>query len=455
MIIEQLVQALTDVALKIIAAIPAVILALIVILIGYLIGSAVRSGIRLLFDRAVWRFLRKTVVGQKFEEYGISIGDVLGAVVMAIIVALSILLAINMLGFLGPAVNIITSFINLVIGILGGVVILIVGIPLATLAGEYLARLIGLAIGEREKEGFVTTLQTVLTILFVLFVLGLAVAVMFGASELLAGLTAVLPSAFTAGVVIIVGYIVGDLVSRMVKVVIERLAKPLEATDIGAAIKATGLDAPGLIAGLVKALIVVIAITVGLGMIAVTGIAAEILGAVTFYLPRIFGALVILILGLPLVLILSKYIGKVFKAVVKEKYAVLGDLVENLVAIGLVAVFITIALNVVVLPGNYVYSFIIGAVIIALGIIVVDTVVSLLKETSPLFARFLPLLGAVFVFIIVYVGLTTILSQIPGAIEVLRVVAYGIAGAVVLLIIPVLFYLVRVALKEAAEVKTS
>ncbi|MEM0250314.1 MAG: hypothetical protein QXG15_05960 [Desulfurococcaceae archaeon] len=455
MIIEQLVQALTDVALKIIAAIPAVILALIVILIGYLIGSAVRSGIRLLFDRAVWRFLRKTVVGQKFEEYGISIGDVLGAVVMAIIVALSILLAINMLGFLGPAVNIITSFINLVIGILGGVVILIVGIPLATLAGEYLARLIGLAIGEREKEGFVTTLQTVLTILFVLFVLGLAVAVMFGASELLAGLTAVLPSAFTAGVVIIVGYIVGDLVSRMVKVVIERLAKPLEATDIGAAIKATGLDAPGLIAGLVKALIVVIAITVGLGMIAVTGIAAEILEAVTFYLPRIFGALVILILGLPLVLILSKYIGKVFKAVVKEKYAVLGDLVENLVAIGLVAVFITIALNVVVLPGNYVYSFIIGAVIIALGIIVVDTVVSLLKETSPLFARFLPLLGAVFVFIIVYVGLTTILSQIPGAIEVLRVVAYGIAGAVVLLIIPVLFYLVRVALKEAAEVKTS
>ncbi|MEM2644678.1 MAG: hypothetical protein QXP03_01215 [Desulfurococcaceae archaeon] len=455
MIIEQLVQALTDVALKIIAAIPAVILALIVILIGYLIGSAVRSGIRLLFDRAVWRFLRKTVVGQKFEEYGISIGDVLGAVVMAIIMALSILLAINMLGFLGPAVNIITSFINLVIGILGGVVILIVGIPLATLAGEYLARLIGLAIGEREKEGFVTTLQTVLTILFVLFVLGLAVAVMFGASELLAGLTAVLPSAFTAGVVIIVGYIVGDLVSRMVKVVIERLAKPLEATDIGAAIKATGLDAPGLIAGLVKALIVVIAITVGLGMIAVTGIAAEILGAVTFYLPRIFGALVILILGLPLVLILSKYIGKVFKAVVKEKYAVLGDLVENLVAIGLVAVFITIALNVVVLPGNYVYSFIIGAVIIALGVIVVDTVVSLLKETSPLFARFLPLLGAVFVFIIVYVGLTTILSQIPGAIEVLRVVAYGIAGAVVLLIIPVLFYLVRVALKEAAEVKTS
>ncbi|MEM1843656.1 MAG: hypothetical protein QXD75_03955 [Desulfurococcaceae archaeon] len=441
--------------MKIIAAIPAVILALIVILIGYLIGSAVRSGIRLLFDRAVWRFLRKTVVGQKFEEYGISIGDVLGAVVMAIIVALSILLAINMLGFLGPAVNIITSFINLVIGILGGVVILIVGIPLATLAGEYLARLIGLAIGEREKEGFVTTLQTVLTILFVLFVLGLAVAVMFGASELLAGLTAVLPSAFTAGVVIIVGYIVGDLVSRMVKVVIERLAKPLEATDIGAAIKATGLDAPGLIAGLVKALIVVIAITVGLGMIAVTGIAAEILGAVTFYLPRIFGALVILILGLPLVLILSKYIGKVFKAVVKEKYAVLGDLVENLVAIGLVAVFITIALNVVVLPGNYVYSFIIGAVIIALGVIVVDTVVSLLKETSPLFARFLPLLGAVFVFIIVYVGLTTILSQIPGAIEVLRVVAYGIAGAVVLLIIPVLFYLVRVALKEAAEVKTS
>lgn len=449
MVVEELIKALTDVAVRIVEAIPAVILALVVILIGYLIGVALRRAIRFVFERVVWRFMKKTVIGRKFEEAEVNLGDILGAVVMAIIVALSILLAINMLGFLGPAVNFIVTFINLVIGILGGIVVLVLGLPLAALAGEYLAKLIGLALGERE--GFTTILQTILTVLLVLFVIGLAVAVMFGASELLVGLTAALPSVFTAGVVIIVGYIVGDLVSKAVRLVVEKLGKPLETTDIGVALKAIGLDTPELIAGLVKALIVVIAITIGLGMIVTAGVAADVLSVVVYYLPRIFGAIVILILGLPLVLILSKYIGRVFRAVVKEKYAALGDLVENLVAIGLVAVFVTIALNVLALPGNYVYVFIIGSLIIALGVIVVDSVVSMLRETSPVFARILPIIGAVFVFIVVYIGITTILSQIVGAVEVLRVIAYGVAIAMALIIIPVVFYMVRVAWREASQ----
>jgi len=47
----------------------------------------------------VWRFLRRTAIGRKFEEVGIDLGDTIGAIVMANIIALSILLAINMLGF--------------------------------------------------------------------------------------------------------------------------------------------------------------------------------------------------------------------------------------------------------------------------------------------------------------------------------------------------------------------
>ncbi|MGB9817482.1 MAG: mechanosensitive ion channel family protein [Desulfurococcaceae archaeon] len=452
MFVEELVKALTSVAVSIVSAIPAIILALVVILLGYVIGYAARKAIKFVFDKTAWRFMRRTAVGQKFEEAGVNPGDVLGAVVTGIIVALTILLAINMLGLTGPAVEFIATFINLLIGVLGGVVVLVLGIPLAALAGEYLAKLIGLSLGDRE--GFTAMLQTILTILLVLFVIGLAVAVMFGASNLLTGLTATLPSAFAAGVVIIVGYIIGDLVGKAVKLVVEKMNKPLEATDIGAALKATGLDTSGLIAGLVKALIVVIAITVGLGMIVTTGVAADVLGAITFYLPRVFGALVILVLGLPLVIILSKYIGKVFKAILEEKYAALGDLVENLIAIGLIAVFVTIALNILALPGNYVYAFIIGSLVIALGVIVVDNVISILKESSPVFARMLPLVGAVFVFIIIYVGLTAILSQVIGVVDVLKIISYGIAAAMALIIIPVVFYMVRVALKEASQVES-
>jgi hypothetical protein len=451
-IVNEFYNALANVVRSIVSAIPAVVLALVVILLGYAIGALVRNAIRFVFNRALWRFLRKTAVGVRLEEAEINLGSILGSVVMAIIVALSILLAINILGFMVGNVGVlIATFINLVIGVLGGVVVLVIGIPLAALGGEYLAKLIGLPLGEKEEGGFVSTLKTVLTLLLVLFVIGLAISVMFGATALLTSLTAVLPAAFAAGVVIIVGYIVGDLVGKAVRSVVERLSKPLEATDIGTALKAAGLDTPGLVAGLVKALIIVIAITVGLGMIITAGVAAEILSAVTFYLPRIFGALVILMLGLPLVIILSKYIGRMFKATLKEKYAALGDLVENLIAIGLIAVFITIALNILALPGTFIYAFIIGALVVALGVIVVDTVVDMLKGTSPVFARLLPLVGAVFIFVILYLGLVALLSQISGAVDVLKVVAYGIAAAMALVLIPVIFYMVRVALREAAQ----
>jgi hypothetical protein len=57
----------------------------------------------------------------------------------------------------------------------------------------------------------------------------------------------------------------------------------------------------------------------------------------------------------------------------------------------------------------------------------------------------------VFIFVILYLGLVALLSQISGAVDVLKVVAYGIAAAMALVLIPVIFYMVRVALREAAQ----
>jgi len=92
-----------------------------------------------------------------------------------------------------------------------------------------------------------------------------------------------LPATFTAAVIIIIGYIVADMVGGLVKSVVEKLSKPLESTDIGAALKNSGIEMPSLISGLLKATIIVISMTIGLGMIDATGLASEVLGAVTFY----------------------------------------------------------------------------------------------------------------------------------------------------------------------------
>lgn len=61
-------------------------------------------------------------------------------------------------------------------------------------------------------------LRTVIGVLLLLFVLGLAIAVIFGTSELLTTLTASLLSAFMASVITIVGYIVANLIAKVVRI---------------------------------------------------------------------------------------------------------------------------------------------------------------------------------------------------------------------------------------------
>jgi hypothetical protein len=436
---------------QIVNALPIAVMVLVIILIGYLVGWGAKKIVKTVFNRVVWRFLRKTIIGQKFEDAGIDLGSVLGGVLMAVIIALSILLAINSTGLSGPAVDFIVFFINLLIRILGGLVVLAIGIPLAMLAAEYIAKLIGLTLG--EKNGGIPIIQTAVSILFFLFVLGLALGIMLGSTALLDNMMVALPATFTAAVIIIIGYIVADMVGGLVKSVVEKLSKPLESTDVGAALKNSGIEMPSLISGLLKATIIVISITIGLGMIDATGLAGEVLGAVTFYLPRILASIVILSLGLALILILSKYVGRLFRTVANEKYSPIADLFEYIVSVGLVAVFVTIALNLLGLGGDYVFSLIIGTVIIAIGVLIVDAVTKVLSETHSTFDKMIPLIGTVFVFITVYVGLATIVSQINGSVEVMKIIAYGIAAALALLIIPVMFYLVKTALKEASSSK--
>jgi len=448
---EQVMYSLENSLVQIVDALPIAVMVLVIILIGYLVGWGAKKIVETVFNRVVWRFLRKTIIGQKFEDAGIDLGSVLGGVLMAVIIALSILLAINSTGLSGPAVDFIVFFINLLIRILGGLVVLAIGIPLAMLAAEYIAKLIGLTLG--EKNGGIPIIQTAISILLFLFVLGLALGIMLGSTALLDNMMVALPATFTAAVIIIIGYIVADMVGGLVKSVVEKLSKPLESTDVGAALKNSGIEMPSLISGLLKATIIVISITIGLGMIDATGLAGEVLGAVTFYLPRILASIVILSLGLALISILSKYLGRLFRIEKWWMYDPIAVLFEYIVSVGLVAVFVTIALNLLGLGGDYVFSLIIGTVIIVIGVPIVDAITKVLRQTHSIFDKMIPLIGTIFVFITVYVGLATIVSQINGSVEVMKIIAYGIAAALALLIIPVMFYLVKTALKEASSSK--
>jgi len=447
---EKLIDTLVSVGQQIIAAIPSVIYALIIILVGYLIAVIVRKAVSKIFDVLEGRFIDRTAFGKRLREAGIDLGDVVATFVFAFIIALTIMVAITALNI--PGVTFIAEIMRIVVNIIGGLLVIVLGVPLAVLASEYIAKLIVSALRDKH-EVFIAVVSTVLAILLIVFVFGLAIAIMFGSTTLLQMLTIALPSGVMAGVIIVIGYIIGDLVGKLVKDVTERLAKPVEDTDVGKGLKGIGIDMPTLLGGLVKATIVVLSIAVGLGMIGAPGIAGDILSTVAYYLPRVLGAVILLTLGLALVLILSRYIGKVFRAVLREKYEPLANLIENLIALGLIAAFVAIALNIVGLLGNLVYALIIGSVVIAIGIMITETITRLLTGIHATLDRLGPVIGALIAIIFAYVGVSAILSQISGLTEVLKTIGWGIAIAFAVMLIPLVFYFIRIAWREAEAIK--
>ncbi|MEM1864990.1 MAG: hypothetical protein QXD57_01995, partial [Ignisphaera sp.] len=162
--IERLVDELTRVATQIIAAIPSVVLALVIILIGYGIGVVVKGAIRLLFNRVLGRFLERTAVGIRLKEAGIDLGRLIGTFIFVLIVAISIMFAIDAAGL--PGGEFIRTFIRIVINVLGGFVVLSIGIPLAVLGAEYLAKLVALPLRDKH-EVFENLTSTALSVILI------------------------------------------------------------------------------------------------------------------------------------------------------------------------------------------------------------------------------------------------------------------------------------------------
>ncbi|MEM3980219.1 MAG: hypothetical protein QXF79_03065, partial [Ignisphaera sp.] len=295
--VEELINTLINVGKQIIAALPFVLYAIIVILVGYLIAAGVRVGIKFLFDRVLGRFFEKTAAGQRLKEAGVELGGIVGTLVFVLVIVLSIMVAISALNI--PGGMFIVEIIRIIVNVIGGLLVIAIGVPLAVLGAEYLAKLIAIPIKDKH-ETFQSIVSMVLAVLLIIFIFGLALAIMLGSVILLQMLSAALPAGVMAGVIIVIGYMVGDIVGKFVKDIVERLAKPAEETDVGKALKSTGIDLSILISGIVKATIIVLAIAVGLGMLGTVGIVNNVLAMVSSYLPKILGAIILLTLGLTL-----------------------------------------------------------------------------------------------------------------------------------------------------------
>ncbi len=253
--------------------------------------------------------------------------------------------------------------------------------------------------------------------------------------------------------IIVAAWAIGSVVGHAVNRLIERtgLEKAFDRTDVGKAFRSAGIDLSNLIGMLVTAFIVVIGVVVALQYLQIGGVAGMLVAQVAGYLPRLIGGIILLTAGLILVALLTDYIGRLFTGLFPKQFVEIGEMLRNLLLIGLIALVVTIALDLMLLTGPLVFPLILGTVIIGAGIFIGHTVVRNIVEEHPEFAAAAPYAKFLLYTIFLMVGLGAIFANFPETADVVQNVAWGVAIAVGILLAPVVYTLAKRMAKEAKE----
>ena len=253
--------------------------------------------------------------------------------------------------------------------------------------------------------------------------------------------------------IVVIAWAVGSIVGTAVNRLIERsgLERAFDKTDVGKAFRAAGIDLSNLIGMLITAFIVVIGVVIALQYLQIGGEAGVLLANVARYLPRLIGGIILLTAGIILVALLTDYVGKLLINLFPKQFVEIGEMLRNLLLIGLIALVVSIALDLMLFTGPLVYPLILGTVIVGAGIFIGHTIVRNIVEDHPEFASVAPYAKFMLYLIFLMVGLGAIFANFPETAQVVQNVAWGVAIAVGILLAPVVYTLAKRMAKEAKE----
>jgi len=263
--------------------------------------------------------------------------------------------------------------------------------------------------------------------------------------DFLTNVAVALPALIAAIIVVLLGYVIGKFLGNSVNKVVEKLGieKTFDETDIGKSFKKSGMDLSSFIGGIVTAFILVISVVLAIEILNLGGVAGEFLVDVAAYLPRLLGGVVIIIVGTVLVGFLSTLVGTTLKPVFPAAKSEIADMLKNLLQIGLIAVILMIALDLMLLSGDMVYPLILGFVIIGAGIALTD---GLIKSITDDHKEFVPVAGyAKFVLysIFLVIGAGAIFATFTGVTTVIANISWAFAIAMGIMLVPVVYALAK------------
>jgi hypothetical protein len=269
-------------------------------------------------------------------------------------------------------------------------------------------------------------------------------------SDFLSDVTAALPAILAALIVLIIGYVVAKFLGRAVNRVIEKmgLEKTFDETDTGKAFRKTGMDLSSFVGGITTAFVIVISVVLAIQILEIGGPVGTFLVDIAGYLPRLLGGVVIIVMGTVLVGFLATLVGNTLRPVFPVAKSEIADMLKNLLQIGLVAVILLIALDLMLLSGDLVYPLILGFVIIGAGIALTD---GLIKSITDDHREFVPVAGyAKFVLysIFLVIGAGAIFATFEGVTNVIANISWAFAIAMGIMLVPVIYNLAKKMVKE-------
>ncbi|NIP67298.1 hypothetical protein GWN63_02325 [Candidatus Bathyarchaeota archaeon] len=269
-------------------------------------------------------------------------------------------------------------------------------------------------------------------------------------TSMLEDIIAFLPSIIAAIIVMLIGYGAGSIVGRAVNKLIQKMGieRSFDQSDTGKAFRSAGLDLSSFVGGVTKAFIVVLAIVLAIQILDIGGPVGNYLVMVADYLPRLLGGILIIVLGTVLVDFLASLIGRTLRPLFPEAKTEVADMLRNLLLIGLIAVVLLMALDLMLLAGDLVYSLILGFVIIGAGIALTD---GLTKSITDDHKEFAPVAGyAKFVLYSVFliIGAGAIFATFEGVTDVVANISWAFAIALAIMLIPVMYTMAKKMTKE-------
>jgi hypothetical protein len=270
-------------------------------------------------------------------------------------------------------------------------------------------------------------------------------------TEFISDIVSALPAIIAAVVVVIIGYVIGKFLGSAVNKVVEKMGieKSFEESDTGKTFKKSGMDLSSFIGGITTAFIIVISVVLAIQILNIGGTVGTFLVDIAGYLPRLLGGIVIIVLGTVLVGFLATLVGNTLKPVFPKSKSEIADMLKNLLQIGLIAVILLMALDIMLLSGDLVYSLILGFVIIGAGIALTD---GLIKSITDDHKEFVPVAGyAKFVLysIFLIIGAGAIFATFSGVTTVIANISWAFAIAMGIMLVPVIYNLAKKMTKEA------